>query len=68
MPTSARTLQEAHAGAILAVVGLKTVQTGDTICDAAEPVVLEQIDFPDPVLSLAVEPKTRRTSRRSAWR
>ena len=52
-------LQEAHAGAILAVVGLKTVQTGDTICDAAEPVVLEQIDFPDPVLSLAVEPKTK---------
>ena len=52
-------LQVAHAGEILAVVGLKTVQTGDTICDAAEPVVLEQIEFPDPVLSLAVEPKTK---------
>ena len=52
-------LQAAHAGEILAVVGLKTVQTGDTICAAAEPIVLEQIDFPDPVLSLAVEPKTK---------
>ena len=52
-------LQVAHAGEILAVVGLKTVQTGDTICNAAEPVVLEQIEFPDPVLSLAVEPKTK---------
>ena len=52
-------LQVARAGEILAVVGLKTVQTGDTICDAAEPIVLEQIEFPDPVLSLAVEPKTK---------
>ena len=47
------------AGDILAVVGLKTVQTGDTICDSRHQVVLEQIDFPNPVLSLAVEPKTR---------
>ena len=52
-------LRDAQAGEILAVVGLKTVQTGDTICDAADPVVLEQIEFPDPVLSLAVEPKTK---------
>ncbi len=52
-------LQDAQAGEILAVVGLKTVQTGDTICDPANPVVLEQIVFPDPVLSLAVEPKTK---------
>ena len=47
------------AGDILAVVGLKTVQTGDTICDPHHPVVLEEIEFPNPVLSLAVEPKTR---------
>ncbi len=47
------------AGDILAVVGLKTVQTGDTICDPRQPIVLEQIEFPDPVLSLAVEPKTK---------
>ena len=52
-------LQDAQSGDILAVVGLKTVQTGDTICDAGAPVVLEQIEFPDPVLSLAVEPKTK---------
>ena len=48
-----------QSGEILAVVGLKTVQTGDTICDADQPVVLEQIEFPNPVLSLAVEPKTK---------
>ncbi len=52
-------VQEAHAGEILAVVGLKTVQTGDTICDPKEPIVLEQIEFPNPVLSLAIEPKTK---------
>ncbi|MCY4534206.1 MAG: elongation factor G, partial [Bryobacterales bacterium] len=50
---------DAQSGEILAVVGLKTVQTGDTICDAEQPVVLEQIEFPNPVLSLAVEPKTK---------
>ena len=52
-------VREAMAGEIVAVVGLKTVQTGDTICDPGDPVVLEQIDFPDPVLSLAIEPKTK---------
>ena len=52
-------VREAHAGEILAVVGLKTVQTGDTICDPSHPIVLEQIDFPNPVLSLAIEPKTK---------
>ena len=52
-------LTDAQAGEILAVVGLKTVQTGDTICDAQQPIVLEQIEFPDPVLSLAIEPKTK---------
>ncbi len=52
-------VQEARSGDILAAVGLKTVQTGDTICDLAAPVILEQIEFPTPVLSLAVEPKTK---------
>lgn len=50
---------EARAGEILAVVGLKTVQTGDTICDEDHPIVLEKIEFPNPVLSLAIEPKTK---------
>ena len=48
-----------RAGDIVAVVGLKTVQTGDTICAAAAPVVLERIEFPTPVISLAVEPRTK---------
>ena len=52
-------VREAMAGEIVAAVGLRTVQTGDTICDPADPVVLEQIDFPNPVLSLAIEPKTK---------
>ena len=49
----------ARAGEILAAVGLKTVQTGDTVCDAKAPVVLERIDFPTPVISLAIEPRTK---------
>ncbi len=52
-------IQEVRAGDIAAVVGLKTVQTGDTICDEASPVILEPIEFPEPVISLAVEPKTK---------
>ena len=52
-------VREAMAGEIVAAVGLRTVQTGDTICDPEDPVVLEQIDFPNPVLSLAIEPKTK---------
>ena len=52
-------VREAMAGEIVAAVGLRTVQTGDTICDPVDPVVLEQIDFPNPVLSLAIEPKTK---------
>jgi elongation factor G len=52
-------IEEVRAGDIAAVVGLKTVQTGDTICDEDKPVILERIDFPEPVLSLAVEPKTK---------
>ena len=52
-------LEEIRAGDIVAVVGLKTVQTGDTVCDEKEPVILEQIEFPTPVISLAIEPKTK---------
>lgn len=52
-------VQEAMAGDILAVVGLKTVSTGDTICDEKDPIILESIDFPEPVISLAVEPKSK---------
>jgi elongation factor G len=52
-------IQEIRAGDICAAVGLKTVSTGDTICSDAHPVVLESIDFPTPVIQLAVEPKTK---------
>jgi elongation factor G len=52
-------IQEILSGDICAAVGLKTVSTGDTICDDQSPVVLESIDFPIPVIQLAVEPKTK---------
>ena len=52
-------IKEVLAGDIAAAVGLKNVITGDTICDASKPVVLETIDFPAPVIELAIEPKTK---------
>src|SRR6476646_2914324 len=52
-------IKEVYAGDIAAAVGLKTVTTGDTICDERTPVVLESMDFPEPVISLAIEPKTK---------
>ncbi|MCL4312665.1 MAG: elongation factor G [Actinobacteria bacterium] len=47
------------AGDIVAVVGLKSTSTGDTLCDPANPIVLERLDFPDPVIHVAVEPRTK---------
>jgi elongation factor G len=52
-------ITEIMAGDICAAVGLKTVSTGDTICDENQPIILEKIDFPTPVIQLAVEPKTK---------
>ncbi len=52
-------IKEIYAGDIAAAIGLKNVVTGDTICDGAKPVLLEAIVFPAPVISLAVEPKTK---------
>jgi len=52
-------IDEVRAGDIAAAVGLKTVQTGDTVCDENQPMILESIEFPTPVISVAVEPKTR---------
>jgi elongation factor G len=52
-------INEIVAGDICAAVGLKTVSTGDTICDEDHPITLEKIDFPTPVIQLAVEPKTK---------
>ena len=52
-------VKEAWAGDILAFAGLKDTTTGDTLSDAADPVILERMDFPDPVIEVAVEPKTK---------
>jgi len=52
-------IQEIYAGDICACVGLRNVTTGDTICDEKHPIVLESIEFPAPVISVAVEPKTK---------
>lgn len=52
-------LQEAKAGDIVAAVGLKGTATGDTLCDEKQPIVLETMDFPEPVISIAIEPKTK---------
>ena len=52
-------VEEAYAGEIVAVAGLKQVTTGDTICVESNPVILEEMEFPTPVISLAIEPKTR---------
>ena len=49
----------AGAGMIIAVMGLKDTTTGDTLCDSDKPVILESMDFPDPVISVAIEPKTK---------
>jgi elongation factor G len=52
-------IKEVYAGDIAAAVGLKAVGTGDTLCDEKNPIVLESMDFPEPVISLAIEPKTK---------
>ncbi|HKA74952.1 MAG TPA: elongation factor G [Xanthobacteraceae bacterium] len=52
-------IKEAYAGDILALAGLKEVRTGDTLCDPQKAVILEKMDFPDPVIEIAIEPKTK---------
>jgi len=52
-------IAEAYAGDIVALVGLKDTRTGETLCDPLKPVILEKMDFPDPVIEQAVEPKTK---------
>ena len=52
-------IKEVNAGDIAAAVGLKSVTTGDTLCDEKKPIILEQMEFPEPVISLAIEPKTK---------
>jgi len=52
-------VKEAYAGDIVALAGLKDTTTGDTLCDVSDPVILESMEFPDPVIEVAVEPKTK---------
>ena len=52
-------IEEAFSGDIIAVVGFKQTSTGDTICDEQHPVILESMEFPEPVIELAIEPKTK---------
>ena len=52
-------IKEIQAGNICAAVGLKTAHTGDTLCDEKKPIVLERMEFPEPVISVAIEPKTK---------
>jgi elongation factor G len=52
-------IKEVNAGDIAAAVGLKSVTTGDTLCDDDKPIILEKMEFPEPVISLAIEPKTK---------
>jgi len=52
-------IDEAFAGDIVAIAGMKDTTTGDTLCDPAHPIILERMEFPDPVIELSVEPKTK---------
>jgi elongation factor G len=52
-------IKEAYAGDIVALAGLKEARTGDTLCDPQKPVILEKMDFPDPVIEIAIEPKSK---------
>src|SRR3546814_9963686 len=52
-------IDEAFAGDIVAIAGLQETTTGDTLCDPQHPIILERMEFPDPVIALSVEPKTK---------
>jgi elongation factor G len=52
-------IKEAYAGDIIALAGLKETRTGDTLCDAHKPVILERMEFPEPVIEIAIEPKSK---------
>lgn len=56
---SRQDIDKVYAGDIACAVGLKDVVTGDTICDEAHPIILESIEFPEPVIDISIEPKTK---------
>ena len=59
-------IDDIYAGDIAAIVGLKDTTTGDTLCDPAHPVILESMDFPDPVINVAIEPKSKSSQEKMA--
>ena len=60
-------LKEAYAGDIVALVGLKETTTGETLCAEGKPVILEKMEFPEPVIEVAVEPKTKADVEKRGW-
>lgn len=60
-------IKEVRAGDIAAVIGLKDVTTGDTLCDPSHVILLEKMDFPEPVISVAVEPKSKADQEKMAF-
>lgn len=60
-------IKEVRAGDIAAAIGLKDVTTGDTLCDPDHPIILERMEFPEPVISIAVEPKTKADQKKWVW-
>ena len=63
---SRKEIEDIYAGDIAAIVGLKDTTTGDTLCDPAHPVILESMDFPDPVINVAIEPKSKSSQEKMA--
>ena len=63
---SRKEIDDIYAGDIAAIVGLKDTTTGDTLCDPAHPVILESMDFPDPVINVAIEPKSKSSQEKMA--
>jgi elongation factor G len=61
-------IEEAFAGDIVALAGMKDSTTGNTLCDPLKPVVLETMTFPDPVIEIAIEPKTKKRPRKNGCR
>ena len=67
-PTSARRSRASRRATSARPSACATPRTGDTLCDEKHPILLEQMEFPEPVISIAIEPKTKADSRSSAWR
>jgi elongation factor G len=68
MHANQQTVDYIEAGDIGAAVGFKDIKTGDTLCNENHPIVLEQMTFPEPVISIAVEPKTQADVDKWEWR